>query len=671
MQLLQSNSMKTLTSLALMETELLSDDYLSTFLPFIATLSINKKYSTIDIGIVISDFKDEYGISIPRAPMQSILSKATNRDLISRAPNGTFLPVFSEMQKLSFATQQGMHSKELDVLLNSFIDYVQVQHNIALQQNEAVDILIAFLDEYSPRTVSGEYFNRMSEWAASDRNLFLMGTFIQSAAQNNASLFEYIRKLSMAHLIATALTFDEPVEQRLTEFSDLTLYLDTPVILRLLGLQSEELELSYGELFKNFKDTIHPTYMIFQHTLDEITGIIEDCVNWIENPEYNPAYANPALLSFVKRNFTKTQVELYKTSLGDRLGDWGISVDDREYYHIVHRTAQIDISRLKEKLIEAYEKNNPSYNAEKNQHSIEYDLKSIDYIVKLWGTKSSNSYSRLGYLFITSNATLAYVCRKFTSTYWWDSKNHKMPCMTDYYLGTMVWLCTPSSRMENVSKLKLIADCSAATSLSNSIMERFSASLEMLRKTKGIKDGDYLLLRNNAFEKNYLQSRTLNEETAFTDDTLDQVLEDIKADLQRPLLESISNKDSQLNQLREEIDVQHQIIEIFQQKTEADQREIAIKNQTLEKRATKTAERIINTFGPIFFAFFGFIAGVLQFVPAFFQLHPVFKLIAIIISFCAAVLFGVLKSNLLKTKDKLVVILKKRYQVNLFKKNLK
>lgn len=195
---------------------------------------------------------------------------------------------------------------------------------------------------------------------------------------------------------------------------------------------------------------------------------------------------------------------MYRTTLEGRLQEINIEIDTNEYYNLVHRSAQIDYTEFKKRLIESYTKHNPKYDASRNNDSIDYDIRSIENIVKLWGTKSSNSYSRLGYLFITTNSTLAYVTRKFSSEYWWDSKNHKAPCITDYYLGTMVWLSTPADKIESVSKLKLLADCSAATTLSREVMEKFLFELDKLQHTKGIKNSDYLLLRKFAYEKNYI-----------------------------------------------------------------------------------------------------------------------------------------------------------------------
>ncbi len=667
---IKGNNSKTLASLALMESNLLSQDYISSFLPFVATLVLKKNYEAIDIGTVVKDFKDEFGINITRAPMQSILSKAVAHGLIKASQDGRFLPIISEMQKLSFLSEQSENQFKIDAFLTRFVNFVKQEYSIILSKDEAIDIFISFLDEYSPRTVSGDYSNSENEKVSSNRNLYLMGNFIQTIASTDLQLFDIVRRLAMSYLIVSALTFDEPTETRAQEFSDIVLYLDTPIILRLLGLQTTELREAYVEMFSNFTSTLNPTYMIFQHTFDEISGIIADCVKWIENSAYNPIYANPALLSFVKRKFSKTQVELFRSTLEGKLAEMGISVDNKEYYHLVHRTAQIDVIKLKAKLIEAYKYNNPQYNADKNQTTIDYDIRSIENIVKLWGTKSARSYSSLGYMFITSNSTLAYVSRRFTSEYWWDSKNHKSPCVTDYYLGTMVWLSTPSDKMEGISKLKLLADCSAATTLSREVMEKFLYELKRLQDEKGIKNSDYLLLRQYAYENNYIQKATLNEEAAFKDDTLDQILEDIKADIQKPLVNTLREKEELIGSLKtSQYEQRIQIEKLEQEIKEGEQSQISEITKA-KQIAEETAKKVVNTYAPIAIAFFAFIAVLLQFIPALSNWFGAIKIMSATISFVTAIFLGVMKSNLCGAYSGFVLRVSRQYQVKQFKNKL-
>ena len=115
-----------------MGSNILKEDYLSTFLPFIATLIIKKNYNPINIGTVVRDFKDEYGISIPRTPMQSILSKAVASGLISRLHTAEYRPVIDKLEKISFMSEQRKNYSEINALLYGFCNFVNQNHGIVL-----------------------------------------------------------------------------------------------------------------------------------------------------------------------------------------------------------------------------------------------------------------------------------------------------------------------------------------------------------------------------------------------------------------------------------------------------------------------------------------------------------------------------------------------------------
>ena len=56
----EKHNLKALTSLALLSSEIIPKDYLSVFLPFVATLAVKKQYEEINIATIAADFNEEY-----------------------------------------------------------------------------------------------------------------------------------------------------------------------------------------------------------------------------------------------------------------------------------------------------------------------------------------------------------------------------------------------------------------------------------------------------------------------------------------------------------------------------------------------------------------------------------------------------------------------------------
>lgn len=79
-------------SLALMKTELIEKDFISSYIPFVATalLELETKDDTIQIPQLLEEFSHLYGFTIDRAPMITILNKCTKNGLVEKRRNGTY-----------------------------------------------------------------------------------------------------------------------------------------------------------------------------------------------------------------------------------------------------------------------------------------------------------------------------------------------------------------------------------------------------------------------------------------------------------------------------------------------------------------------------------------------------------------------------------------------------
>lgn len=666
----EKNSIKALSSLALMETNLIEDDYISSYIPFIATLIEKHSYKTIEIEVIVSDFQKEFGIAIPSSPMTSILSRAVNSKIISRESNGTFVPVKTAVAQTSFSLNRDSSNAKIDMLVDLFVNYTKSVHNKDIEKDDGIEMLMNFFDEFSPTAISGRNIDVLVE-EMSQSELYLVGDFIDFLSKKDPENFEKFRKLALSYLITSALVFDEKTERREIEFSNMTIFLDTPIILRLLGLQTPELEQSYLELFTTLDTLISPEYKLFQHTLDEINGILNDCIHWIGDSNYNPTLANPALISFIAKNFNKTMIEVYKDRLLEKLKEFNITLDDMQAYELHSNRYQIDSKKLETILVETYSERRPSTKFTQNNTSIQYDIKSVECIIKLWRDKTSRSYNKLGYVFLTSNATLAYVSRKFIKDYSWNERNHKSPCITDYFLGTMLWLSTPFDKIDNYVKLKLLADCSAATEISKELMQKFVIELDRLKEMGAIDNSQFLLARKSAFEKNYLQKRTLNDETAFKVATINEIIEDIQEEIKKPLYKELEQKNENFAQLSEIHEKARETIQKYESKESIEANAKKEQHEKLEQNSKKIIDRLINLIFPVCFALasFGFI--LLGTKTSDDNFNDFLRIFSGSISVLSALLLGCLKTNLLSIRTRLANFILKQLYFRDYKKKIK
>ena len=177
-------------------------------------------------------------------------------------------------------------------------------------------------------------------------------------------------------------------------------------------------------------------------------------------------------------------------------------------------------------------------------------------------------------------------------------------------------------------------------------------------------------MRKSVYEKNYLQNITLNEETAFKDDTIDQLLEDIKADIQKPLVETIQAKDSIITELQDQS--KKQISEIASLKEKEEQKALEQKRieTELDQQTNQSISRLVNVYLPTLFSVFLFIFALLKVSPPFSKWNLLIEVFTAFVSLCSAIFFGMMKLNTFNLYNKLRNKIRKYYQIEMFKKTL-
>jgi len=202
-------------------------------------------------------------------------------------------------------------------------------------------------------------------------------------------------------------------------------------------------------------------------------------------------------------------------------------------------------------------------------------------------------------------------------------------------------------------------------------MEKFLLELNRLQETKGIKNDDFLLLRQLAFEKNYIQNITLNEESAFKDDTIEQIIEEIKLDIQKPLVLTIKEKEEIIDGLQASDNEKKERLIQLEQEKESERKLRISENIRIEEKTKITTNRIVHTYAPILFALFGFSTIILQIIPVLINWVSFVRVISGVIAIVSAVFIGFMKTNILRSREKLELKITEYYKVKEYKNQIK
>lgn len=541
---------KLIGSLAILKSRMiLGDDFISTYIPFVARVLIDvNQGGVIEISDVMYGFEQEYGFTIDRSAMTALLNKCAKKGFIAKRKNAKYEVVLEKCISVAINMRDvnSQYQKYNQIIQKLQAYYVQ-EFDSQLQIEELETILMSFLNEHSSKTIIAKFDEIEGSTHSVKQHHYIVSRFIKKCQTEDVETYQLVIDLAVSYLFTSAIAYGgEDEKTKLDSYKGLLIYLDTPFVLRVLGLNGEEMQRASLAILDQLYD-MKCRFYIFSHTYDEISHILRDCYKWIESPQYDMFYASYALRTFVDKKFTKADVQEYLDTLENKLKFYHITIDDTDYSVGRFYKPVVDESVIESQIIQVYKEKSLCFDENSKKATIEYDTKSISNILKLWGNRSCRTYKQAKYVLLTTNSTLAYVTRLFDEKMNPSVRNNVYPCITDVFLGTNIWLGSPVNKIEDFSEKKLLADCMSLIEPSDALIRKLQESITRAFDDETITEDQYYLLKAKAFTNDYIMQKTLGDENYFTDKLAEELLEDIEKEIIQPYQNKIDDLSCSLN----------------------------------------------------------------------------------------------------------------------------
>lgn len=599
---------RTLFSLAIIRTnwEIYRKDYIENFVPLFATLIKQKNYSEISVeklDIIKNDFQQEYGLIIPTNPIISILNRLSKKNLISKEKN-KFIPVKENLDKIDITKKSNQITREFEHVILSIIKFIKDKHNIDVDTIEIEKALICYLKKHDLDLLFAAEKNSLLPKINPNKKLqYLINEFIGNAFRAEPDLFKFIVNLSIGHALSATILFDD-FHQYSGKFKNLNLFFDTPFIFNLIGINGIHKK-SLSEELINILKKEGVNLFILEITNTEVTSNLEEALRLLEKGKNDPSKGPMTFRACLENGFNASDIEQIILELPAIFERNGIKNNDIPNYD-EFRDYQISEEKLYDTIIDSYGIKNQSKECKDgNKEQVEKDDKINNTIYRDVKVLSGIYRYRLGnnpktlkdckYLFITTNSSLAYASRQFEKLE--NGKRYSLPtCLTDVFLGTLIWLHSPS-QIENLSEKKIIADCYAALKPDEKIISKYLDEVEKLKERGVITHDNYILLRTHRSAINILENKTLGDINEFTTETTEEILKElierIKAEEYKKYLEE---QDKHIK-AQEELDfekAQHaKTIDILNGKEQAEIQRKLGRNKRIREKAKSQAKLIV------------------------------------------------------------------------------
>jgi len=176
----------------------------------------------------------------------------------------------------------------------------------------------------------------------------------------------------------------------------------------------------------------------------------------------------------------------------------------------------------------------------KISNTIYRDVKVLSGVFRFRKGNKPRSLKDCGYLFITTNSSLAHASRRFEVK---EQKcTYSLPtCLTDIFLGTLIWLQSPAL-LKDINEKKIIASCFASMNPNDKLITKYITEIKKLKENKSINEDQYYLLRTHRSAINILESKTMGDSNEFTTQTAKEILDELMNEIKKEELKKLDEE---------------------------------------------------------------------------------------------------------------------------------
>lgn len=385
---------------AVLKSEWFNRDILDEYIPFVATIIIENNVDEVDELFLTKKLNEKYNDIFQENFVRQILSQAVRKGVIINN-RGKF--VVDKTKVKQYAIKMESFDFDFELLIDDFIKYAN-DNRYFPSKEEVKRLIFDFVDKYDDRVL----YNNIEDIPISN-NVFLYHwcNYVIELTDNNKRLSEFFIGLCFGNLIKNALFY---TSEAASSFSNLTIYLDTPMIFAVMGMDTPEREKSYKTLLTKAAK-IGMSIRVFDHNFEEAKGIMERASRWAISSQYEQSRANKVAQFFYESGMDAEDIDEYIHDFEQQLNSKGI-VKEETTYRTEENAFQEDEKHLFDEIKQEYGTRSLKYNSEAEyDNSIQTDVRSLVMIQRKRAGAYSTDLNAARCVFITTNGVVAKVSK--------------------------------------------------------------------------------------------------------------------------------------------------------------------------------------------------------------------------------------------------------------------
>lgn len=528
--------MSALINLALLETLKAHDfkDEIDLYIPFIAvTIS---EINEIPFGAkdLATKLKELFEFKPPEAVIKVLLNRAKKRKLV-KVKNHQYIPNTPKLEPyvVDYNNKKDIVEKSLSKLISGLVIYSKDKFNKEISTEDAQESLLNFVAKNLMSLLQTRKFDK--DYAGVKNIQHLIAKYITYIYRNNPELWSSIEVLARGMTLANYLFFADKNQsnQKKTDFSNATVYFDTPILISLLGFSGPSSQEAVRDLMAMLK-SMKVNIFVYIKSVEELEGLISAWKRDIQSGNYDNF--NPKTLELLRRNkYDVAKLETELSLLEDTLTNQGIEIDKNYQNDPKYQCDEAELEKLIKRKVTGSEPN--------KKKRLEHDVLCISHVHNSRKGQCVSGMSDTFSVFVTPNSGLV----KHVNSFFSKEVGRGIPIVvSDAWLTTIFWLKN-NENFKSLPSSLLISNAYATLNKTDLIWDNFIERLESLKDRGEITNEQYEKVR---FDKRLLMdvhdiSIDIGEE--FTDMSVYEIIDRVEARLEE-------NKDRAVQEVQQEMD---------------------------------------------------------------------------------------------------------------------
>ena len=491
----------------------LGNNILDTYFSFMANMISEERLSVVEDTVIAAKFEERYTMELPLPFIRQVLGVGVQNGSFIE-DHGKYSVVVNEIAKYCFSKTD--FDALWDRLIKDFSEYCRAK-NIDISSLDINAFVLDILDDADEKILSGEKVDEQAGMPPSEYGWY---SFIKEQGQLQTEVYSFVAALSASNITKQALFH---AGETATDYSDLHVYLDSPIIFALLGMDDTSRTESYKQLVADMlkaRCSVH----VLDHNFQEVDSIIARAAGWATNTLYDLRKANNAARFFHDSQMDETEISEFCDNIETKLNELGITVKETAYDVFQDKFQEDEICLFD--MVKARYLDHGYELPQEKQDSIRIDVQSIIMIYRERQGQTATRLQNAKHIMLTSNNAIANVSKKYESNKSLQS-GHIPACISADLFGAILWLDSPMQLLE-YQKKKLLADCYAFLKPDKVMLDKYIQSLDEARNADAIDEKKFLFLRTHKVVLDSLMDITKGDYARFNSNTYLEVYDDIQ-----------------------------------------------------------------------------------------------------------------------------------------------